>query len=145
MERLIFSGRSITMNRFPDQSKQPWTTGCKVVKSSLIQEYLIIPFIYGPVSWDKHCFTPQIPSYASFFFFLQSPLTQMKHHTKDYMWSLTAPLLYACMHYSYWSCALKNPSCNYWVHAPKQLKPSLASLWLLNKRSHSNKKPLHHN
>ena len=79
---------------------------------------------YGPVSGDKHCLYSQIPSFASFFFSYKAHWTQMKHHTKDYMWSLTAPLLYVeRIPHNYWSCALKTRSCSYWVHAP-QLKPS---------------------
>ena len=38
------------------------------------------------------------------------------------MWSLTAPLLYVeRMHH--WSHVLKPRSCDYWGHAPQQLKP----------------------
>ena len=83
-----------------------------------------LPSPYGPVSGDKHWLYSQIPSFASFFFSYKAHWTQMKHHTKDYRWSVTAPLLYVKrMHHNYWSCALKPRSCSSWVHEP-QLKPS---------------------
>lgn len=127
MERLIFSGQIHYNEQIPRISlKQPWTTGCKVVVTALESRNIqIIPFIYGPVSGDKHCFYSQIPH----MFHSSSPTKPiglvMKHHTKDYMWSLTAPLLYeSLMHQLLILCSVKPRSCNYWVHAPKQLKPS---------------------
>ena len=49
------------------------------------------------------------------------------------------------MRHSYWACALDPASYNYWAHAPQLLKPVRLEPVLRNKRSHRNKKPVHHN
>ena len=47
--------------------------------------------------------------------------------------------------HNYWACALEPSSHNYWAHVPHLLKPVHLEPVLYNKRSHHNKKPVHHN
>ena len=49
------------------------------------------------------------------------------------------------MHLSYWACALEPASHNYWACMLQLLKPACLQPMLRNKRSHRNKKPMHHN
>ena len=49
------------------------------------------------------------------------------------------------MHHNYWACALEPASHNYWACVPQLLKPARLEPVLLNKRSHCNEKPVHHN
>ena len=49
------------------------------------------------------------------------------------------------VHQNYWACALEPVSHNYWACVPQLLKPARLELTLCNKRSHRNKKPVHHN
>ena len=43
-------------------------------------------------------------------------------------------------------CGATKPVChNYWAHVPQLLKPTHLEPVLLNKRSHRNEKPVHHN
>ena len=46
---------------------------------------------------------------------------------------------------NYWACAREPVSHSYWAHEPQLLKPARLEPVLRNKRSHHNKKPVHHN
>ena len=49
------------------------------------------------------------------------------------------------VHDNSWACDLEPMSHKYWAHVPQLLKPTRLEPMLLNKRSHCNEKPAHHN
>ena len=49
------------------------------------------------------------------------------------------------MHHKHWAWALEPVRHNYWAHVLQLLKPMRGEPMICNKRSHCNKKPVHHN
>ena len=49
------------------------------------------------------------------------------------------------MCHNHWACPLEPVSHNYWTCSPQLLKPTCLETVFCNKRSHCNKKPVHHN